>query len=192
MKKQPSAAQLRWWASDKFKAIGSATARQNLLAFAAAPKCGATRKYDGQPCQMPGLGAGGRCRWHGGATPSGKGWHKPRWPDGPAPDAEKRVVDKLKKRERAEKRRQAALAKMSPAERQAHRLWQRTHRPGSAAKREADRLEALQNIEAREILTRPGKPQPQNEEAEALRTRIDELNRLLEKTEREYREGVFE
>lgn len=37
-----------------------------------APRCGARRKYDGQPCQAPGM-KNGRCRLHGGKSTG------PRW-----------------------------------------------------------------------------------------------------------------
>jgi hypothetical protein len=35
-------------------------------------RCGATRKYDGQPCRQPVEPGRNRCRWHGGKTPKGK------------------------------------------------------------------------------------------------------------------------
>jgi len=37
-------------------------------ALARAPKCGALARSTGHPCLKPGLGAGGRCRFHGGAS----------------------------------------------------------------------------------------------------------------------------
>lgn len=40
-------------------------ARQTLAGI---PKCGAFARSTGLPCQKPGLGAGGRCRHHGGAS----------------------------------------------------------------------------------------------------------------------------
>ena len=44
-----------------------------------APKCGARRKGDHLPCQNLAL-ENGRCRLHGGLTPKGENWHRPRWP----------------------------------------------------------------------------------------------------------------
>ena len=41
----------------------------------AAPRCGATRKYDGHPCHSPAM-ANGRCRLHGGKSTG------PRTPEG--------------------------------------------------------------------------------------------------------------
>ncbi len=35
------------------------------------PRCGAKRKYDGNPCQAPAAHGKGRCRLHGGAKGSG-------------------------------------------------------------------------------------------------------------------------
>lgn len=32
------------------------------------PRCGATSRQTGEPCKLPGTGAGGRCRFHGGAS----------------------------------------------------------------------------------------------------------------------------
>jgi hypothetical protein len=39
-----------------------------LAALAALPRCGARARSTGAPCRQPGIGAGGRCRWHGGAS----------------------------------------------------------------------------------------------------------------------------
>src|SRR5687767_11503468 len=40
---------------------------KRLAAAHAAPRCGATRKYDGCPCQSPAM-PNGRCRFHGGKS----------------------------------------------------------------------------------------------------------------------------
>ena len=37
-------------------------------ALAALPRCAAVARQTGEPCKNPGLGAGGRCRFHGGAS----------------------------------------------------------------------------------------------------------------------------
>jgi hypothetical protein len=39
-----------------------------LAALASAPRCGARARSTGAPCRQPGIGAGGRCRWHGGKS----------------------------------------------------------------------------------------------------------------------------
>jgi len=36
--------------------------------LSALPRCAATSRQTGEPCKNPGLGAGGRCRFHGGAS----------------------------------------------------------------------------------------------------------------------------
>lgn len=40
-------------------------------AYHLSPRCGAKRKYDGNPCQAPAANGKGRCRLHGGAKNSG-------------------------------------------------------------------------------------------------------------------------
>lgn len=54
-------------------------ARAAITAFNATrkrlPKCGAKTRTTGEPCKNPAL-ENGRCRLHGGATPSGKEWGK--------------------------------------------------------------------------------------------------------------------
>jgi len=37
-------------------------------ALAALPRCGAKSRQTGEPCKLPGTGAGGRCRFHGGRS----------------------------------------------------------------------------------------------------------------------------
>lgn len=36
--------------------------------LAGLPRCGAKSRQTGAPCRLPGLGAGGRCRFHGGRS----------------------------------------------------------------------------------------------------------------------------
>lgn len=43
-------------------------------------KCGARKRSGPGCCTKPGTGAGGRCRWHGGATPTGLA--SPHWKTG--------------------------------------------------------------------------------------------------------------
>ena len=42
-----------------------------IWAYHLSPRCGARRKYDGQPCQSPAVKNRNRCRLHGGAKGSG-------------------------------------------------------------------------------------------------------------------------
>lgn len=37
-------------------------------ALAALPRCSAKSRQTGEPCKLPGTGAGGKCRFHGGAS----------------------------------------------------------------------------------------------------------------------------
>lgn len=64
-----------WQRSLAFREIGRAA----IIAFNATrkklPKCGAKTRTTGAPCQNLAL-ENGRCRLHGGATPSGKKWGK--------------------------------------------------------------------------------------------------------------------
>ena len=61
------------------KAASLATGLANLKRFNATrhlmPKCGAVRRTTGEPCRNLPL-QNGRCRFHGGAVPRGKNWHK--------------------------------------------------------------------------------------------------------------------
>ena len=59
-----------------------------------AKKCGAKRKRDGEPCQLTAL-KNGRCAYHGGRTPKGDAWHKIRYPNGKAPNAEAKLRRKF-------------------------------------------------------------------------------------------------
>lgn len=138
------------------------------------PKCGAMSKTTGQPCrQMP--MENGRCYYHGGRTPKGKDWHKPSWPKKTAPDAEQKVVARLRNLERAEKQRQKRLAKMTPDERAAYDKWKRDHPTGTPAQREAKRLARKQNADARARWAQPRPERPLDPERAAIASRIAEL-----------------
>lgn len=138
------------------------------------PKCGATSKSTGEPCRQFPM-ENGRCYYHGGRTPKGKDWHKPRWPKKTAPDAEQKVVARLRNLERAEKQRQKRLAAMTADERAAYDKWKRDHPTGTPAQREAKRLARKQNADARARLLQPGPERPRSPELAALEARIAEL-----------------
>lgn len=110
--------------------------QQAAAARAAAPKCGATRKSDRQPCENPGL-ENGRCRLHGGATPRGADWHKVQMPGRGAPIA--KLERKLRKIALRRAEQAARVAAMTPEERARYEAWQRTHKPGTPAEREQRR-----------------------------------------------------
>jgi hypothetical protein len=54
------------------KPLGSEVMKHSLqmarAALAALPRCTATSRQSGEPCKLPGTGAGGKCRFHGGAS----------------------------------------------------------------------------------------------------------------------------
>lgn len=55
--------------------------RERISAAHSAPRCGARRKYDGEPCQSPAM-PNGRCRMHGGASPGAPKGNKNAWKHG--------------------------------------------------------------------------------------------------------------
>ncbi|WHO77465.1 hypothetical protein [Rhizobium leguminosarum] len=138
-------------------------------------RCGAKRKYDGEPCQQIAM-ANGRCAYHGGKTGRGAAWHKPGWPNGDAPDAEQKLARKLKDQARAANKRAARLAAMTPEERERHDVWHRTHRPGAAGQRAADRMRRKQAAEMRALIDQPAPP------ADAA---IDQIQRAIDELERQ-------
>jgi hypothetical protein len=89
--------------------------------------------------------ANGKCHWHSGGVPRGRDWHLPKWPNKNAPNAMAKMHRKLKERERAAAKRALRLKRMTPEQRRAHDEWQRTHKPGSAKARTADREQRRQN-----------------------------------------------
>lgn len=142
------------------------------------PKCGATSKSTGQPCgQFP--MENGRCYYHGGRTPKGKDWHKPRWPKNTAPDAEQKMEARLRNLAKQEKRRQKRLAKMTAEERAAYDKWKREHPTGTPQHREAKRIARKQNAEAKAQLSQPAVERPLSPESAAIARRIAELRAQL-------------
>ena len=98
------------------------------------PKCGAKSRQTGEPCRQPVREAGKRCRYHGGATPKGRDWHRRRYPEaGAAPSrwAKKELAWEVRDRQ-AEKRRAA----MGPEERAEHEKRRRSQRPGTLEQRD--------------------------------------------------------
>ncbi|MGM0583860.1 MAG: hypothetical protein ACQEUZ_04355 [Pseudomonadota bacterium] len=99
---------------------------------AAAPKCGARKRTDGEPCRNVAR-ENGRCRLHGGATPKGRNWHKAQFPRRGAP------LEKLRKKERelARRREEQArrVARMTPEEGERYEAWRASHRPGDPVER---------------------------------------------------------
>jgi flagellar biosynthesis GTPase FlhF len=136
--------------------------------------CGAKRKHDGKPCQQIAM-ANGRCCYHGGRTPKGDAWHKPRWPNRDAADAEKKLVGKLRDMEKAQRARDKRLANMTPAQRTRYDRWLAAHRAVSAAGRAEARERRKQASEARALIERQSPAV--SAEVERIQTVIDELER---------------
>lgn len=99
--------------------------------------------------------ANGRCYWHGGATPRENGFHRMSMPA-----TVEKLDAKLHRSERKNKRRLAWLASMTPERRAKYDAWVKTHQPGAAAPRAAERERRRQNAEARALLAQGGSPLP--------------------------------
>lgn len=180
----------RWRRSAAFREIARRSARANLAAFRRAPRCGAKRKRDGQPCCKPAM-KNGRCSIHGGLTPRGDQWHRPRLPAAPA-----KLNRKLRDLDRRQKKRVARVAVMTPDERAAHHAWQQSHKPGTPGPRRAAREARRQNRAARDQLNAAPVPPQHDPLIENLGAAIDELRRkaecLTRSTERTGALNVFD
>lgn len=186
-----SARQVAWRRSARFKAMGRAACIQFNRARRSAPKCGATKKSTGEPCQNPAL-ANGRCRCHGGRTPSGKAWHTVQLPPVDTAKFERKLATVQERARKLTKR----LAAMTPEQRARYETWQRTHQPGSAGARSAARYRAAQDSAIATILARPEAPGAHDAEIAELDALAAELKRqhIAASTDRisaTYSEGVF-
>ena len=142
------------------------------------PRCGAKARTTGEPCKQIAM-KNGRCAYHGGHTPKGDSWHKPRWPDGKRPDAAERLNRKLADLETAEKKRRKRRARMDPDELARHAAWQRTQKPGKAAERRRLRANAQAAKAARETLLGEPDVGAANPAIAALQRVIDALESRL-------------
>lgn len=177
----PRSAPSAWQQSIRFKKIGRAAILAWNRTWAQRPKCGAKTKNTGDPCQRAAM-ANGRCHFHGGRTPSGADWHKPRYPGASAPNAEARLNRKLRDLDRAAKKRAKRIAAMTPEERAKYDHWHLTHKPGSPAARAADRERRRQAKEAQSVIEKvlaPGREPTPSEESRILGKQIAELERQL-------------
>lgn len=154
-----------------------------------AAKCGAKARSTGEPCRNVGL-ENGRCYWHGGVTPKGDDYHKPRWPKRTAPDAEEKLNRKLRDREKASKKRAARLANMTPLQRKRHEAWQRSHKPGPPGPRKMARRERLESIAIAERERRG--PPPPTDEAKRLLDQIAKLEALRDQLLSNPPETIFD
>lgn len=177
MRKRPADIQRGRRPSASAIATGTEALKKWQAERASLPRCGATAKSTGQPCQLEAM-ANGRCCHHGGKTPSGDQWHKTQWPKGSAPDAEQKLGRKLKAAERAAKKRARRLAEMTPDERQRHDEWQWTHRPGPPSVRAAARDRRERAREAAVSFSQETARTP-DLEVDRIQRQIDELERQL-------------
>ncbi len=181
--------QRAWSTSARFKEIGRASVRKINAERANAPRCTATAKHTGLQCKRLSM-ANGKCSVHGGRTPSGKGWHKPVWPDASSPDATAKLNRKLRDLDRAAKKRARRVQAMTEEERAAYEAWKKTHAAGSAAARAMARRERRDAAEARAMLGAPAAAAPVSPEQIAIAERLAELEALL-KARKDEDSGVF-
>lgn len=144
------------------KLVGLARAN---AAKAALPKCGAKTRQ-GEVCQNPGTGAGGRCPMHGGKTPSGKNWHVAVLPAA-GPRLERKLAALAKRR----RERAAEIAAMDPARRAKYDAWCATHKAGGPAGRER----ARRDREMAQFFQKPPPERPIDPRLEALAARLQEI-----------------
>lgn len=158
-----------WVNSAAGRLAAQRAAEKSLAVRREAPRCGARRKQDGEPCQGLAL-ENGRCRLHGGLTPKGDEWHRVQ---APKPGAPLHKADK-KMREIARRRRrlQARIAAMTPEERARYQARSRAARPRAPSVRAQER----QDRDAAELLARPRAPAPARPEIERLREEMRKLD----------------
>ena len=139
-RRKPTARLLAWWRSNAWREASRRGRAKYRASQALGPKCGAKAKKHGGPCRNPPL-ANGRCRYHGGRTPSGDQWHKITFTRRKGVKAPARADAKLKRRDRERRERQAKIAAMSAEERAAYLARQRSYTPGSKAERSRRRAD---------------------------------------------------
>lgn len=173
-----SPGQRAWRRSARFKAMGRAACLKFNARRRHAPRCEAARRTDGEPCQQP-AGQNGRCRFHGGATPSGKGWHRPTYPAADTAVSTAKFNGKLACLELRARKRAKRLTAMTLEQRAAHEAWHRNHKPGPAGQRQAAKSRAAQDAETRALIASLDEDAPLSPEAMQLRAAIAEIDRLL-------------
>lgn len=150
-KRKSSTGLSRWQRSIEFRMLANAALDKFNRTRHLRTRCGAHARSTGEPCKAIAM-ENGRCYVHGGKTPKGDGWHRPRWPDKNSPAAMRKMNAKLADRDRGHKKRERKRATMTAEERAEHDKWQRTHKPGSATQRAAARLRREQALDARALL----------------------------------------
>lgn len=118
--------------------------------------------------------ANGRCKHHGGLTPTGDQWHVPQWSDDP-----KKNARKAKTREKRAKERAARRAAMTPEELERHLRRSKALQPAPTAVREARKAEKRQNAEARALLNAKRARPAEDAETRRLRALVAKAERAL-------------
>ena len=121
---------------------------------------------------------------HGGRTPKGDGWHKPRWPNRGAPV--EKLNRKLRMLDRARKEREQRIAAMTDEERAQYEFHQEWRQPGPKAKRDEKKRKVLDAIRVQAILN---KPQPNSDEAARLDRIIAKLELQIAEIEQQVETG---
>lgn len=165
-----------WSQSAAFRAIGSAAITAWNAKRATLPKCTAKAKRTGEQCRQLPM-ANGKCRFHGGATPRGEKFHVTSWPSAKGPDGgEAKLRAKLRYVRREQKRREARLAAMTPAERERYDQWHKARQPGPAEPRAEKRRQRAMAKEIRQAAALPAVSSP---EAAELQRKIERLEAML-------------
>lgn len=185
------------WASHGLKEVGRAVLRRfNSEIRPHLPKCNGTSRSTGECCRNPAVPGKQKCRWHGGAVPSGDEWHKMQYPAATSKDWQRKLNEKLKRAERNRRRRERRFEKMSSDARAKHQEWQRSHKPGSKAERQrrrAARKLAEEFTASAEPPERPVSPEVAALQAQAafLEAERDRYRAMAQAEQQQNDEGVF-
>lgn len=138
-------------------------------------RCGATAKSTGRQCQQPSM-ANGKCRFHGGRTPSGTEWHVVQYKRKDKPGAMARVDAKAARYAKTREKRRQSVVLMTEERRAAHKKWQSTHQPGSPGARARLRAERKANAEFRARMERPAPPSEESLRPERITERLKRID----------------
>jgi hypothetical protein len=155
--------------SPEFRASCSARMKKYNAKRMAGPRCGARRKRDGEPCQQWALYPNGRCKFHGGATPSGDRWHVPTMAAPGAKNAEDKLARKLRSLAARKKKQVARVAAMTPEERARYETWHKRNPPGPVSRRQRIRNERKQNEDLRKLIAGLDAPASSNPAKQAIK-----------------------
>lgn len=163
---------------------------RSLEVRANAPKCGAKSRQTGLPCKNPVKEEGKRCRYHGGATPKGKDWHRRQFPSSPH-----RLEGKMKALRRRDREAEERRAAMTPEEREKHEERRRHRQPGTPLERRKAKYDREARKMVSALLDNPDKRRSDEEKAlaaeiELLEAAAAELEKSKE-DETEDDKGIF-